>query len=1436
MEARNPVRRPGFFQFRRSLARKTVIQMLLLALIPVAIVSTVTALRLNTLLRDQLNTRIINVTTSFSDQLQTLSQERRETLQTIKIHTNFTRGMDLLLSNTATSSDKANATVYINNAVERLNSGDEPAFDNIAIYDSSGNLIYSSTPLWLSVTATLQQDVQNLLGTNDSRLSFHLPPFYPKQMVLLTASTYIKNDLTQLATIVGYSKSDLPNTLISTAQLYFPTANAYFFTGDKDLVGLGISGNLVAPDRLDDSQLQIIDTVTSQSGTGKIVPVSWLDKQNVFAFSQPIGNLGTSFMVIVPQTYVTSQLEGIGPVNIALVGIAMLIIGIIIYFGTRQTVRPLVDLANVAQSFADGDWSQRATITRVDEIGQLASAFNQMVNQLSTLYRSLEAKVEERTEQLRVASEIAQSASQYTNTSEMAENAVQLLTERFEYPFAAIYLTDETGNYLLLRAVSSKNPVGQELKGSRIPINSPTLVGWVASHNQSQVALDISSTEALEQGNLIVPETRSEVAVPITVSGQVIGVLDIQMDRPNAFDPETVATLQSLSNQLATGIRNILLVMSAQINYEETSLLYRASRQISTATSENQVIDILSETLTHTNHVCMVLDVSEDHMVLESIFDPRGGKGDAALKGITLPIRQGTDNAAMSGTTMVDDLTNPSIFENLLSFLSRRECQHAAIIPVFEKGVVSKIIALGTRESKPYNQGIIQPYNSIAEIVGSTLERIHLLTNLQEHVTELEILTNLSKAISSETDLHQLLDRLHSQIQSVMGSDLGFFVALYNSRTNLVEFPYTYENGEVLDLGPLALGEGLTSYIIRNKKPLMIVRNTRQVAAQLGSVIHGTPAKSWLGVPLMIGGEAVGALVVQDGEREERFTENDLKLLTVLGPQIATSIRNAQLLTEMAHTLRSYDQERYMLNILLEHIPQEVYFKDKDGNFIRISDSYATKFGQKPKEIVGKTEVFLVGEEAARPNIEEDLAVMEENLPRIGVQKEYHIPDGDLTWTVETKIPLRDPRGDAAGILAIIEDITEFRKAEQIATRRTDQMRTVSEIARDATSTLDLDDLLTKAVNYVRDRFGFYHASVFLLDPSGEYAILRQSTGEAGAKMMQAGHRLIVGSLSIVGQATGKNQPVVSNDVLNDPSYYPNPLLPGTRAELAIPLRSGNMVLGALDVQAPTKHAFQPEDINILQILADQLAGAVINSNLYGKAQESLTKHRLLHQITAAATASQSLDEALTAVVSGLRTALTGDRVAVYFTSGQTLLLRASAGYESTTPDQETIPFGEGWVGKVAHTRAPILENLEQDRHSRSDEEGIHSRIAVPIQYTDEFYGVLCLESPRFSAYDENDRELIATLGNNLGVVIENVQLVNRIRLQVERQRRLFEITNRIRRSTDLETILETSVKEIGQALHATRARIQISPAKPETPSEDAIPASPGENGKEVVE
>ena len=128
------------------------------------------------------------------------------------------------------------------------------------------------------------------------------------------------------------------------------------------------------------------------------------------------------------------------------------------------------------------------------------------------------------------------------------------------------------------------------------------------------------------------------------------------------------------------------------------------------------------------------------------------------------------------------------------------------------------------------------------------------------------------------------------------------------------------------------------------------------------------------------------------------------------------------------------------------------------------------------------------------------------------------------------------------------------------------------------------------------------------------------------------------------------------------------------------------------------------------------------------------------------------MDEAIAAVVTGLRTSLFGDRVSVYIKSGNNLVLRATAGYETTTPQDESVTMGEGWFGKVTLDRISVLETVDYESLKYSDENPIRSRIAIPIQYTGQLFGVLCLESRYSSAYDENDLELMTTLGNNLGV------------------------------------------------------------------------------------
>ncbi len=188
----------------------------------------------------------------------------------------------------------------------------------------------------------------------------------------------------------------------------------------------------------------------------------------------------------------------------------------------------------------------------------------------------------------------------------------------------------------------------------------------------------------------------------------------------------------------------------------------------------------------------------------------------------------------------------------------------------------------------------------------------------------------------------------------------------------------------------------------------------------------------------------------------------------------------------------------------------------------------------------------------------------------------------------------------AAGSIAVALERYRLLTESQ---RRALELQTAAEIARDTTSTLDIGRLLERIVNLLRDRFNFYHVSVFLLDKPGKFAVIRELSGEAGQKMKDQGHKLAVGSHSVIGMATASGKTQVITDTTQSKAYYPNPLLPETRAEIGIPLKSGDKVFGALDIQYNQEHAFTASDISVLQILADQIAVAIQNANAYELSQ-----------------------------------------------------------------------------------------------------------------------------------------------------------------------------------------------------------------------------------------
>jgi methyl-accepting chemotaxis protein len=180
--------------------------------------------------------------------------------------------------------------------------------------------------------------------------------------------------------------------------------------------------------------------------------------------------------------------------------------------------------------------------------------------------------------------------------------------------------------------------------------------------------------------------------------------------------------------------------------------------------------------------------------------------------------------------------------------------------------------------------------------------------------------------------------------------------------------------------------------------------------------------------------------------------------------------------------------------------------------------------------------------------------------------------------------------------------------------RRSVQLQAAAEVSRTAISVRDLDALLSQVTHLISKQFGFYHVGIFLLDESEEYALLQAANSEGGQRMLEKEHRLKVGEQGIVGYVTNVGEPRIVLDVGTDAVHFNNPLLSETRSEMALPLKLGGQVIGALDVQSREEGAFDEEDATVLQTMADQLAIAIENARLLQETRQTV------HELSTAAT------------------------------------------------------------------------------------------------------------------------------------------------------------------------------------------------------------------------
>lgn len=380
-------------------------------------------------------------------------------------------------------------------------------------------------------------------------------------------------------------------------------------------------------------------------------------------------------------------------------------------------------------------------------------------------------------------------------------------------------------------------------------------------------------------------------------------------------------------------------------------------------------------------------------------------------------------------------------------------------------------------------------------------------------------------------------------------------------------------------------------------------------------------------------------------------------------------------------------------------------------------------------------------------------------------------------------------RGDEIGATAAA--FTEMRgrvkdivnELESRVALRTRDIQATQEISRYAATQRDLNVLLTEVVELIIKRFPvIYHAQIFLVDEDSMYAVVRASTGEVGRRLLERGHRLAVGSVSVIGQVTDHGRYILAKDTAASQVHRRNEFLPNTRSELAIPLQVGDKIIGALDVQSVQSDAFPDDLIRVLETMADNIAIAIENARLY---EESLRRVRQIEETNRDATRSAWQE---------------------YLRDQRALSITREAGV-TTVPDpsisdlrRRALASGEVLVGELTGRNT--------------------YPIAVPIQLRGQTLGAVEWELPA-NDFSREKLELARELADRLALSLDNARLFQESRRATERERLVNMIAARLTAQTSIDQILQTAVREVGQALRSPQVTIRLRSSDNQTSGED---------------
>lgn len=866
-------------------------------------------------------------------------------------------------------------------------------------------------------------------------------------------------------------------------------------------------------------------------------------------FSRPVAAIGAQLNTIWRQTHVRLI------VTIAAVATAV-VAGASLY--GWHLARSIKQVTTAVVRMADGDLRPTGLHERGDEIGVWARALDRMAVRLQETSVRLEGTVTERTRAIASAAEIGRSLMAKRDLDGLLVKAVESIRSSFDLCQVQIYLPDPTGSNLVLRA--STGEVGAELVHRRHSLAiGPGSINGVAAAEKQTIVVENAARSAAFLSNPVMPDTCSEIAVPLLVGERIVGVLDLQSARTGSVANQPLPAFEALAGQLAVAIENAaLFAEAAGARDEMEAQIQRWAR--------------------------------EDW---QGLFD-------------------GVERSEWIGYTCEDNSLRP-----LARPLAQTDAPHVLTIPIQVQGMPVGAIQVEGEPDRSWTDVEANLTVSIARQVAQQAENLHFLAQANRYRARAEQANSL---------LTRKGWRAYLDGQIVPGA--GFY----------------YDRHEVKPLAKDAeAGEPVLT------QELQVRGET------IGKLSIG-------GVEALDGGAT--DLVTAVTERLSLHIENLRLLEETMRRERELAARSRELEASQRVTFaasEAVDPDELLdlvVNLIRDQFDlyhAQVYLTDKEQRtaVLHKSTGYAGHQLLEQGHFIPLERETLVAKaiRLGSPMVVNDVS-REENwvanplLPHTCSELVVPLKVGDRVLGA-LDVQSRDLDTFTPATVALFQTMAEqvamsFRSADLLARTReqasilarfTTQLQTAAEVAERVSTILDPAQLLGEVVEHLQSRFGLYHAHVYLLqEPARESApdgsdggagetqerwlILQAGSGKVGGMLQEQGYGIpMQDSHSLVARAVREQRLVLVDDTDLEPDFVPNPLLPETRSEAAVPLIAGDVTLGVLDVQDNQPRRFTQADQNVLTTLAGQIATALQNARLFEEIQQAAERLRELDHL-----------------------------------------------------------------------------------------------------------------------------------------------------------------------------------------------------------------------------